>query len=231
MGARLIVFGMITVLAGASIAAADTSSIQAMATMVAGIRLGGHVIVGGVPITSGAWGTDYVTVSHALAVGRRYTVIQGDGSPADATAVMACSSMAHGIDVLVLRVKTHANRLVMEWGDPTELRAGDELMILPRKEFSRDPVKVKFLHLNLLEWSRTTANDWELQWHNVMVGDGMVRPGFSGSPWARGGKVFGLVKGTIKPPGHNIWYAAAETATRVRQCLKGQHYDELVPQE
>lgn len=232
MGARLITFALIVGLAALPTARAQANSPRDFGAMVAGIMTKGQVIVASVPLNSGAWGTDYITVSHALGVGRHYAVLNGSAPPAAAALpVMACSSHAHGIDVLVLRVKTQPHQPVVEWGDPRELRAGDELMVFVRKEIHPEPAKVKFLHLNLLEWSRTARDDWEPQWHNVMVGDGLVKPGFSGSPWMRNGKVYGLVKGQIRPAGHSAWYAAAESATRVMRCLKDQHYNELVPRE
>ncbi len=229
MSTRYIAPALLLVLAAVPLAPARSASTQDLTAMVAGIMTRGQMVVGSVPLTSGAWGTDYITVSHALGVGRQYAVLQGTTSPAPATPIMACSSHAHGIDVLILRVSAHAFHPVVEWGDPRDLRAGDELLILVRKEMHPEPVKVRFVHLNLLEWSRTSASHWHPQWHNVMVGDGLVKPGFSGSPWVKDGRVFGLVKGQVRPPGQSAWYAAAETATRVKQCLKQQHYDELVP--
>ncbi len=231
MNARFIVPLLIAIIATVPLAAAEAPSTQGLAAMVAGIVTSGQVIVAGVPLTSGSWGTDYITVSHALGVGRRYAVLQGNPPPADATPVMACSSQAHGIDVLILRVTSHKDQPVVEWGDPAELKSGDELMVLVRREFHPEPVKVKFLHTNLLEWSRTKPDQWPHQWHNVMVGEGIIKPGFSGSPWVRNGKVFGLLKGQVRLPGQTTWYTVAETATRVGKCLKEQHYDELVPKE
>lgn len=231
MKTRFTVLALVLGLSALPVARAQSPSTQHVAAMVAGIMTRGQIIVAGVPLSSGTWGTDYITVSHALGVGRQYAVLQGSASAAAATPVMACSSHAHGIDVLILRVKTHVSQAIVEWGDPTELRAGDELMMFVRKEMHPEAVKVTFLHLNLLEWSRTGRGDWEPQWHHVMIGDGMIKPGFSGSPWVRNGKVYGLVKGQVRPPGQSVWYAAAETAARMKQCLKEQHYDQLVPRE
>ncbi|MGH7429323.1 MAG: hypothetical protein ACREJ4_13355 [Candidatus Methylomirabilaceae bacterium] len=228
---RLITLALTLGLAALPTAWAQARSPRDLAAMVAGIMTKGQVIVASVPLNSGAWGTDFITVSHALGVGRQYGVLNGSGPSAAAAPVMACSSRAHGIDVLVLRVKAQPNQPVVEWGDPRELRAGDELMVYVRKEVHPEPVKVKFLHLNLLEWSHTARDEWEPQWHHVMVGDGLVKPGFSGSPWIRNGKVYGLVKGQIRPAGQGAWYAAAESATRIMRCLKDQHYTELVPRE
>ncbi|MGH2404366.1 MAG: hypothetical protein ACRDGN_07860 [bacterium] len=231
MGVRLTTRALIFILAGGPLASAQPASTQDVAAMVAGIATRGQIIVASVPLTSGRWGTDYITVSHALRIQREYAVLNGRGAPAPATPVMACSTQAHGIDVLVLRVMAHGLQPVVDWGDPRELRAGDELLIMTRKEVHHEPVKVRFVHLNLLEWLHARPDQWEPQWHNVMIGDGVVKPGFSGSPWVRNGKVYGLVKGQIRPSGQAIWYAAAETAGRVKQCLREQHYDRLIPKE
>lgn len=232
MSARLTALALVFGLVALPIVCARAHAARDFSAMVAGIMTKGQVIVGSVPLSSGSWGTDYITVSHALGIGRQYGVLNGSAPPASAaTPVMACSSHAHGIDVLVLRVKTQPNQPVVEWGDPKELRAGDELMVYVRKEIHPEPVRVKFLHLSLLGWLPTAKDEWEPQWHNVMVGEGLVKPGFSGSPWMRNGKVYGLVKGKVQPAGQNHWYAAAESATRIMRCLKDQHYTELVPRE
>lgn len=197
--------------------------------VVVGIVSQGAVIAGGVPLSSGNWGTDYITVSHALRVGERYAVIR-EGFPYVNTApVTACSSQHHGIDVLILRAVSHRGTPVVEWGDPAELKSGDELLLLPRREIHPEPVSVKFVHLNLSEWTKSLG--WSPPWRNVMVGDGISRPGFSGSPWARDGKVLGLHKGRVQPTGQTKWYAVAETATRVRDCLRLLNYEGLVPRE
>ena len=154
-----------------------------------------------------------------------------EGLPyANTTPVTACSSQYHGIDVLILRAASHRGTPVVEWGDPAELKSGDELLLLPRREIHPEPVTVKFVHLNLSEWTKTPT-DWSPPWRNVMVGDGMSRPGFSGSPWSRDGKVLGLHKGRVQPTGQTKWYAVAETATRVRDCLRLLNYEGLVPRE
>jgi hypothetical protein len=110
------------------------------------------------------------------------------------------------------------------------LKAGDELQILPRREIHAEPVTVKFIHVNLGEWTKTLTQ-WSPQWRNTMVGDGMSMPGFSGSPWVRNGKVFGLHKGWVKPTAQSKQYVVAETATKVRDCLKLLNYASLVPSE
>jgi hypothetical protein len=212
--------------AGAAPAAAPPA-----AGPTAGLVSGGAVVAGGIVLSSGGWGTDYITVSHALRVGGTYAILQ-DGLPfAEAAPVAACSSHSHGIDVLILRVKTHTHRPAPDWGDPAELRAGDELVVYPRREFHPEPVRVKFIHGHLLTWLNARPDQWPAPWHNVMVADGYSRPGFSGSPWVRDGKVYGLLKGTVRPPGQATWYVAGESATRIRQCLTQVHYDDLVPKE
>jgi hypothetical protein len=133
--------------------------------------------------------------------------------------------------VLIVRVKDHPKRPIIEWGDPTELKAGDELVLHPRREFSATSVKIRFVHINLLAWNRAQASSWPRQWHNVMVGEGQTRSGFSGSPWVMGGKVYGLHKGSVRPPSQSTWYAVAETATRVRECLETLSYEALIPPE
>ncbi|MGQ0549783.1 MAG: trypsin-like peptidase domain-containing protein [Armatimonadota bacterium] len=217
--------------AAAPVAAALPRPSADLAAVVVGIVSDGQVIAGGMTLASGPWGTDYITVSHALGVGRKYAVVHGDGVRVPATPVMACSSAAHGMDILVLRVLSLKNSPVMEWGDPGTLRAGDELVVMVRKEFHPEPVRVKFVHQNLLAWLPTGAGPWGQAWHNVMVAHGMAQPGFSGSPWVRDGKVYGLFKGRVKPPGQGAWYATAETSTRVKQCLNVQSYELLIPND
>ena len=222
------VVALATALPGPAGAQSEAPSMQ---SLVVGLVSTGQVVAGGVPLSSGSWGSDYITVSHALSVGATYSILR-EGAPfAESNPVAACSSQAHGIDVLIVRVKEHAKRPVVEWGDPTELKAGDELALHPRREFSASTVKIRFVHLNLLAWDRASAERWPRQWHNVMVGEGQTRSGFSGSPWAMGGKVYGLHKGSVRPVNQNNWYAVAETATRVRECLGRLHYEALIPME
>lgn len=222
------VVALATALPGPAVAQSGASSMQ---SLVVGLVSTGQVIAGGVPLASGSWGSDYITVSHALSVGATYAILR-EGMPfAESKPVAACSSRAHGIDVLIVRVKEHAKRPVIEWGDPTELKAGDELALHPRREFRAAPVKIRFVHINLLVWTRESADTWPRQWHNVMVGEGQTESGFSGSPWTMGGKVYGLHKGAVQPTSRPTWYAVAETATRIRQCLTQLHYDALIPQE
>jgi len=222
------VVALATALPGPAVAQSEPSSMQ---SLVVGLVSTGQVVAGGVPLASGSWGSDYITVSHALSVGATYAILR-EGTPfAESKPVAACSSQAHGIDVLIVRVKEHAQRPVVEWGDPTELKTGDELALHPRREFGAAPVKIRFVHINLLVWNRVSADTWPKQWHNVMVGEGQTRSGFSGSPWVMGGKVYGLHTGTVRPPNQNNWYAVAETATRVRECLERLHYEALIPPE
>lgn len=171
--------------------------------VVVGVVSGSSVVVAGVPLASGPWGTDYITVSHALAVGGRYAILR-DGAPfADSVPVAACSNAYHGVEVLILRVAAHPNSPVAHWGDPAELRVGDELMILPRREIHPRPSPVRFLHTTLTAFLAERQIQWTppRPWRNVMVGEGFVAPGFSGSPWVRDGRVYGLTKGWVQPPG------------------------------
>lgn len=202
-----------------------------IAPLVAGIVVGGQVIAGGVALSSGGWGTDYITVSHALSVGVRYSVVR-EGLPyAQTVPVAACSAQYHGIDVLILRAAAHPRTPISAWGNPEDLRPGEPLLVLPRKEIHPEPSTVKFVHLNLVEWTKAKPADWSPPWRNVMVAEGFSKPGFSGSPWVRGDKVFGLHKGRVKPPGQSHEYPVAETATRVTACLNVLGYESLVPKE
>jgi hypothetical protein len=144
----------------------------------------------------------------------------------DTKPVAACSNQYHGIDVLVLRAASHPKTAVVEWGDPTELKAGDELYSLPRREIHPTPERQRFVHINLVEWTKTA---WSSEWRNVMVAEGFGKPGFSGSPWVRDGKVYGLHKGRVQPRNQQNWYSVAETTTRVKQCLATLSYEHLVP--
>lgn len=210
-------------------ASGQPAALPAFGPGVVGIASSGFVIAGGVPLTSGAWGTDYITVSHTLRVGAQFAVLR-DGFPyAETRPVAACSSQAHGIDVLILRASTHANGPVIEWGDPAALRPGDEFYGFPRREIHPVPVKYTFVHMNYLEWSKLDRNRVSHQWHNTMVARGGSRPGFSGSPWVADGRVFGLHKGSTRPPGQ-MEHQLGESAVRIQQCLKDLGYEHLVPQ-
>ncbi len=210
-------------------ATAQAPSLDAMQALVVGLTQAGQVITAGVPLTSGDWGTDYITVSHGLRVGSRFAITFDGKVFDDSTPVAACSSQHHGIDVLIVRVASHRNRQVVTWGDPTELKVGDVLFALPRPEIQATYERLRFVHLNLLEWTKDKPEEWPLAWHNVMVGEGkeISRPGFSGSPWVKDGKVYGLHKGRVRPD--DTWFEVAETATRVQQCLELLHYSELIP--
>jgi hypothetical protein len=210
-------------------AGAQSPPAPTLAPMVIGVVSGGQVIAGGVPLSSGSWGTDYITVSHALRVGAGYAILRVGAPYGESTPVVACSNVAHGIDVLVLRVKSHAKLPVVEWGDSEQLKAGDELTLYPRREFSPEPSKVRFVHINLLVWAGSRVQEWSRAWHNVMVGEGYSIGGFSGSPWVKDGRVFGLHKGRVQPGGRGPVFVVAEAATRVRQCLGQVQYDALIP--
>ena len=67
------------VLVTASAVAAAPQSVPDLHAMVVGIGSDDRVIAAGVPLTSGPWGTDYITISHALSVGRKYSTISSDG--------------------------------------------------------------------------------------------------------------------------------------------------------
>src|SRR5574337_912579 len=85
-------------------ATAQAPSLDAMQAMVVGVTQAGHVVTAGVPLTSGDWGTDYITVSHGLRVGSRFAITSDGKIFDDSTPVAACSSQHHGIDVLIVRV-------------------------------------------------------------------------------------------------------------------------------
>src|SRR2546427_1778087 len=209
--------------------AAESAPSLDFGAMVVGIASDEEVIVAGVTLTSGTWGTDYITVSHALGVGPKYGLVRDGYARATAKPVAACSAQFHSIDALILRVSTHPNTAVVEWGDPTGLNSGDELVIFPRREFYPRPVTLRFVHLDLREWTISEPLVWSSEFRHVMVADGYSKPGFSGSPWVRQGKVYGLHKGSVRPQGQARWFAVAETATNVSQCLKLIHYEDLIP--
>jgi len=230
--AKIVLIGLVlaAVLIVSSPVASQPRALSDLHAMVVGVGADGQVIAAGVPLTSGPWGTDYITVSHVLRMGRQYSVMDDGKSFTAATGLAACSSQYHGIDVLILRVKARQSAVV-EWADPAGLKAGDELAILPRREFPPELVTVRFLHVNLLEWTKSKPSDWSQAWHNVMVADGMSKAGFSGSPWVREGKVYGLLKGRVRPARQDKWYVVAETSSKVQECLKQLHYDDLIPRE
>lgn len=179
------------------------------------------------PLTSGEWGTDYITVSHGLRVGRRFSITYNGKIFDPSTPVAACSSMYHGIDVLVVRVAKHKHHQVVIWGDPAELKPGDELFLLPRPEIQAHNERMTFVHPNFRAWTHAGPDELPREWQNVMVGVGMSIPGFSGSPWVRNGKVYGLHKGRVRP--QDTWYEVAETSTKIATCLKMVHYADLIP--
>jgi hypothetical protein len=216
----------------AVVAPRAASQAQAPSTFdpgVAGITTAGTVVASGVPLTSGSWGTDYITVSHALRVGARFEVLRDGFASAEARAVAACSSQAHGIDVLILRVPAHSNSPVIEWGDPTTLRPGDKFYAFPRREIHPAPVKYQFVHMNFLQWSALNRDRVQQQWHNALVALGPGRPGFSGSPWVAGGKVFALHKGVARLP-NRPEHQLGESAIRIQECLRLLGYEHLIPQ-
>jgi hypothetical protein len=226
--AALVLFAaaLVTAVPGA---AGQTDAPPPFGPMVAGIADAGQVVAGGVPLSSGAWGTDYITVSHALRVGARFAVLR-DGFPyVETRPVAACSSQAHGIDALILRAPTHPGSPVVEWGDPAALKPGDEFYGFPRREIHPAPVKYRFVHMNYLEWSALDRTRVSHQWHNTMVALGTGKPGFSGSPWVADGRVFGLHKGRTQPPGRPE-HQLGESATRIQECLKQLGYEHLIPQ-
>jgi hypothetical protein len=210
-------------------AAGQTETPPTFGPGVVGVADSGFVVAGGVPLTSGPWGTDYITVSHALRVGAQFAVLRDRFPYAETRPVAACSSQAHGIDVLILRALTHPNSPVIEWGDPAALRPGDEFYGFPRREIHPAPVKYRFVHMNYLEWSQLDRNRVSHQWHNTLVALGTSRPGFSGSPWVADGKVFGLHKGSTRLPGRPE-HQLGESAVRIQQCLRDLGYEHLIPQ-
>jgi len=212
-------------------AAIQSASAPDFGIMVVGIASDDEIIAAGVPLSSGPWGTDYITVSHARSVRGRYGLPRDGYARTEAKPVAACSAQFHSIDVLILRVGEHTNTPTVDWGDPTLLGLGDELVIFPRREFHPKPVAVTFVNLDLREWTKSETGVWSVEFRHVMVGDGLSKPGFSGSPWVRDGKVYGLHKGAVRPRERNKWFPVAETATNVFQCLKLIHYEELVPKQ
>jgi hypothetical protein len=215
----------------------------------------GKVGAGAVVLSSGSWGTDYLTMSHTLSVGGRYAVTSDGKTFDDSTPVVACSQYAQGVDVLVLRVSSHRDRTPITWGDPSELRSGDVLTLVPRVEVHPTVEQVHFVHNNLIQWLRADVKqrsaEWSgwsetdvdkfaqrnRPWQDTLVFEGFSKPGFSGSPVMRDGKVMGLLKGSWQPR-HlvgNAWQdfgpklALVESGTRIRQCLESVHYADLVP--
>ncbi len=231
MPTRVLLLVAVGLLATGSLATGQVPSVDDLRSMVVGVAQARSLVTAGVPLTSGAWGTDYITVSHGLRVGSQFEITY-DGQAFDESApVAACSAWHHGIDVLILRVASHQYRRVVAWGNPADLKAGDELLLLPRPEIQTSPPRVTFVHVNLLAWSGERAElqprAWPREWQNVMVGVGDSLPGFSGSPWVKDGKVYGLHKGRVRPA--STWFEVAETATAVHRCLQIVHYAELIP--
>jgi len=225
---------------------------QDQRTVVVGIIGDGKVQGGAVVLTSGSWGTDYLTVSHVLSVGGRYAVTSDGKTFDESTPVVACSQYAHRVDVLVLRVSSHRDRTPVAWGDPNELRSGDTLTLIPRIEVSPTTEQIRFVHPTFIQWLRMQIQQrpdlwtgWAEQnldnfsrpYHDTLVFEGFLKPGFSGSPVMRDGKVFGLLKGHWKP---QHWTGRAwediglelvfvESAARIAKCLESVHYSDLIP--
>ncbi len=228
------------------------AAIPDLRTLVVGIGENGRTRGGGVVLSSGTWGTDYLTVSHALYVGGRYEVTFDGKTFDESRPVAACSSYAHGIDVLILRVAAHQNKTVVIWGDSNTLQAGDELTIVPRSEIHPNLEQARFLHVNFLQWLRAAIKQrpdlwagWEdrpletfsREYHNTLVAEGFSKSGMSGSPWVKDGKVFGLNKGSWQPQRWTgrAWdnsgprLVFAESASRISECLRTVHYEDLIP--
>lgn len=128
---------------------------------------------------------------------------------------------------MILRVTAHRQRAVIDWGNPAQLKARDELFILPRPEIYPGPVSIKFVHINLLQWSGSKPEEYPREGHNLMVADGLTGAGFSGSPWVKDGRVYGMLVSQVER--HDKLYSLAESATKVHECLAQLHYEELVP--
>lgn len=99
-------------------APAAPASLADMRAMVAGLAAGERVIAAAMPLASGSWGTDYLTVSHALRVGKGNTLTIDGRSFAETERIAACSSQYHGIDLLIVRVRGYPGRSVLTWAIP-----------------------------------------------------------------------------------------------------------------
>jgi len=62
------VVAMAAALPGPAVAQSDASGMQ---SLVVGLVSTGQVVAGGVPLASGSWGSDYITVSQADRAGTR----------------------------------------------------------------------------------------------------------------------------------------------------------------
>jgi len=200
-------------------------------SVVIGINDGEQVVATGVPLTSGAWGADYITVSHLLQSRIKYSITSDGKVVAKAQSVAACGRFYQGIDVLILRVREHRYRPVVTWGQAAELKIGEELQIFPYRSFESVSVLVRFLHPDFAVWATTHIrkdrqwNEWPPEARGVLVGEGRGRPGFSGSPWVKDGKVYGLHKGPLPPEFGLKDILGAEPWSKIDRCLKDVHYE------
>ncbi len=188
-------------------------------SLVVGVAHEGRPLMTAVPYASGAWGTDYLTVSHGMRMGG--LKITFDGRRFDAARyVTVCSGMVHGIEALILRVVEHRNRPTATWGDHMTLKPGDELQVLPWHGL-HGPRTVRLLGHSFRQWIGG-SEDWPTELDHALVAEGRSDPGGSGAPWVRNGRVYGVHKGAAKivslSGGERI-VALAEPATRIRECL------------
>jgi len=210
-----------------SLLATVTAPAADLQSMVVGIGHDELVVASGIPYTSGRWGTDYLALSHLLGLGKQYTVTTDGMIFDEAEPITACSRFWHGIDLVVLRVKTHAWRPVFRFGRLSDLKPDDKLLLLPYRGIQQTPEEITFRHHRLDQYAATNS----LEWRNTMVAKGNWRPGFSGAPWVRKGLVYGLHKGegTVLSEGKEQHVILAEPQPRIAQCLERVGYKFLIP--
>lgn len=213
------------------LAAAASQSVAAADIAVVGVGHEGRVERTAVPYASGAWGTDYLTVSHLMrADGLQITLDGRRFAPATIVPEAYCSGMAHGIDVVLLRVVAHRDRPTVSWGTLSDLKDGDELRVTPH---DLPLVTVRLLHHVFEQWADRGAEEWPAEVSRALVAEAWdlrsTHSGYSGAPWMRNGRAYGIHKATARAKAKRgaedeKFVALAEPVTRIRECFERMGY-------
>jgi hypothetical protein len=208
--------------------ASEAVIVAAPAASVVGVGFEGDVAdvtVSAIPYATGSWGTDYLTVAHAMRSRGRYVIVSAGGrrTPARVLDSGVCG-LARGVDGMILRTDT-ANQPVAKWGDPATLTTGTELHITP---WPYRPTAVRFLHHAFREWAPKVVLP-ELDHAVVAGGQGRQgRAGDSGAPWLRDGVVYGMHKATVtvltSGSRDTQTLMMAEPLARIEECLDRAGY-------
>lgn len=205
----------------------------AVESLVVGVAHEGRAEFSAVPYASGAWGTDFLTVTHGLRIGGNQITVDGRRFEA-AQPIVLCRGFAHGVDAMLLRVAAHPNRPVVPWGDASDLKPGDEFRVVSWRGL-HPPASLLFLHHTFSEWADRTDYQWPAETDHLLVGEAPARyqvPGFagySGAPWVRNSRAYGMHKGVARAKPQlgredEKIVALAEPVARIKECLDRMGY-------